>query len=181
MLKNFIKITWRSLMKKKLFVIINVTGLGVSLACGIVAYLSWDYNQKYDVQHVNADEIYRVNFVRITNGFPRKNGSCPQPLGKTIEGSISGVDEVIRFFPTGGNFRIKDDLFRIGVSAVDDNFLDVFSFPLVSGDKSALKEKGKIIISSEIKDKYFPDRDPTDELVTYINGTKRLEFCLKFK
>jgi putative ABC transport system permease protein len=178
MLKNFIKITWRSLMKKKLFVFINITGLGVSLACGIVAYLSWDYNEKYDAQHVKAEEIYRVNFVRITNGYPRKNGSCPQPLGKAIEGGISGVDEVIRYFPTGGNFRIKDDLFRIGVSAVDDNFLDVFSFPLLSGSKAALKEKGKIIISSEIKEKYFPDRDPTDELVTYINGTKRLEFII---
>ena len=165
-------------MKKKLFVFINITGLGVSLACGIVAYLSWDYNEKYDVQHVHAEEIYRVNFVRITNGFPRKNGSCPQPLGKTIEGSISGVDDVVRYFPTGGNFRIKDDLFRINVSAVDDNFLDVFTFPLISGNKEALKEKGKIIISSDIKDKYFPDHDPTDELVTYINGTKRLEFII---
>lgn len=165
-------------MKKKLFVFINITGLGVSLACGIVAFLSWDYNQKYDVQHVNADEIYRVNFIRITNGFPRKNGICPQPLAKTIEGSISGIDDVTRYFPTGGNFRIKDDLFRIGVSAVDDNFLDIFTFPLITGNKSALKEKGKIIISSEIKDKYFPDQDPTDELVTYINGTKRLEFII---
>jgi putative ABC transport system permease protein len=177
-LKNFIKITFRSLMKKKLFVIINLLGLAVALSCTIIAYLSWDYNVRYDEQHVNAESIYRINFVRITNGFPRKNGDCPEPLGSTIDGSLSGVDEVIRYFPTGGNFRIGDDLFRIGVAGVDANFLDVFTFPLVTGTKLALEDKGKIIISSEVKEKYFPDNDPTGELVTYINGDKRFEFIV---
>ncbi|RLD23617.1 MAG: hypothetical protein DRI71_04915 [Bacteroidetes bacterium] len=178
MLKNFLKITFRSLMKNKLFVAINVLGLGIALACTIIAYLSWDFNNSYDVQHENAEEIYRVNFIRITNGSPIKNGSCPSPLAATIKGSISGIDEVIRFSPTGGNFKIGDELFRIGVSAVDDNFLDVFSFPMVSGNKSALKDKGKIIISSKIKDKYFPDSEAVGQLVTYINGAKRLEFIV---
>ncbi|RLD19733.1 MAG: hypothetical protein DRI71_11400, partial [Bacteroidetes bacterium] len=165
-------------MKNKLFVTINVLGLGIALACTIVAYLSWDFNESYDIQHVNADKIHRIEFVRITNGSPRLNGNCPQPLAQTIKGSISGVDEVIRYVPTGGNFKIGDELFRIGVSAVDDNFLDVFTFPLVSGNKAALKDKGKIIISSKIKDKYFPDSEAVGQLVTYINGTKRLEFIV---
>lgn len=178
MLKNFILITFRSLLKKKLFVIINVLGLGVALACAIVAYLSWDFNQKYDIQHANAEDIYRINFVRITNGLPRKNGDCPQPLGKAIEGNLSGIDDVVRYMPTGGNLRVGDDLFRIGVSAVDANFLDVFTFPLTLGDKSALEDKGKMIISTQVKEKYFPDEDPTGKLVTYINGAKRLEFII---
>jgi putative ABC transport system permease protein len=178
MLKNFIKITYRSLMKNKLFVTINVLGLGVALACTIVAYLSWDFNNSFDVEQANADEIYRVDFVRITNGRPIKNGSCPNPLAATIKGSITGIDQVVRYVPTGGNFKIGEELFRIGVSAVDANFLDVFTFPLVSGNKSALEDKGKIIISSQIKDKYFPDIDPVGQLVTYINGTKRLEFIV---
>jgi putative ABC transport system permease protein len=178
MLRNFFKITFRSLLKNKLFVAINVFGLGVALACAIVAYLSWDFNNTYDIQHVNADKIYRVNFIRTTNGRPIKNGSCPEPLALSIKGSISGIDQVVRFSPTGGNFKIKDDLFRIDVSAVDDNFLDVFTFPLLSGSKEALKDKGKIIISSKIKDKYFPDSDPVGQLVTYINGKERLEFIV---
>jgi putative ABC transport system permease protein len=178
MLKNFFKITFRSLMKNKLFVAINVFGLGVALACTIVAYLSWDFNNTYDIQHVNADNIYRVNFIRTTNGRPIKNGSSPSPLAKTIEGSISGIDEVVRYSPTGGNFKVKDDLFGVEVSAVDDNFLDVFTFPLLSGSKEALKDKGKIIISSRIQEKYFPDNDPVGKLVTYINGNKRLEFIV---
>jgi putative ABC transport system permease protein len=178
MLKNFIKITFRSLIKNKLFVAINVLGLGVALACVIVSYLSWDFNNTYDVQHVNADKIYRINFIRTTNGSPIKNGCSPSPLAKIIDGSISGIDAVVRYSPTGGNFKIKDDLFSVEVSAVDDNFLDVFTFPLLRGSKEALKDKGKIIISSKIRDKYFPDDDPVGQLVTYINGRERLEFIV---
>lgn len=165
-------------MKNKVFVLINVLGLGIALACTIIAYLSWDFNSTYDVQHVNADKIYRVNYVRITNGQPVKNGNCPEPLANTIKGSISGVDEVIRYYPTGGNFKIGDELFQTGVSAVEDNFLEIFTFPLVIGNKSALKEKAKIIISTELQEKYFPDSDPVGQLVTYINGEKRLEFIV---
>lgn len=165
-------------MKNKLFVTINVLGLGVALACTIVAYLSWDFNNTYDVQHVNAKKIYRINFIRTTNGRPQKNGSCPTPLAKSIDGSISGIDEVIRYSPTGGNFKINDELFRISVSAVDVNFLDVFTFPLVSGNKSALKDKGKIFINSEIKQKYFPETEAVGKLVTYMNGNSRLEFIV---
>jgi len=44
-------------MKNKLFVFINVLGLGIALACCIVAYLNWDYNIKFDTQHEFADKI----------------------------------------------------------------------------------------------------------------------------
>lgn len=165
-------------MKNKLFVVINVLGLGIALSCTIIAYLSWDFNVNYDVQHVNADKIYRINFVRITNGEPIKNGDCPLPLAKTIEGSMSGIDEVIRYSPTGGNFKIGDELFRAGVAAVDDNFLDVFTFPLKLGSKEALKDKGKIIISTELVEKYFPEGDPVGKLVTYMEDNNRLEFIV---
>jgi hypothetical protein len=76
MLKNYLKITFRSLMKNKLFTFINVFGLGVALACCIVAYLNWDYNVKFDTHHLNSERIYRINFIRITNGQPVKNGDC---------------------------------------------------------------------------------------------------------
>ena len=178
MLKNYLKITFRSLLKNKLFVSINILGLGISLACVIVAYLSWDFNEKYDVQHVNADEIYRINFYREINSQIIPNGSCPQPLGDVVRSNIDQVDEVVRYFPTGGNIRIGTELFNTGVAAVDPNFLDVFTFPLVEGNKSMLQEKGQIFISSQLVEKYFPEGDPLGKPLTYINGAQRLEFVV---
>ncbi len=177
MLKNYLKITFRSLLKNKLFVFINVFGLGVALACCIVAYLNWDYNIKFDTYHENAGKIYRVNFVRITNGNPIKNGSCPLPLGHTIRESISQIDKVIRFYPADGNFKVGDELFNTWVSAVDPEFFDVFTVEMLYGDKSLLNDKRTIFISTEIREKHFPDNEnPVGEIITYINGEKRIEF-----
>lgn len=177
MLKNYLKITFRSLMKNKLFTFINVFGLGVALACCIVAYLNWDYNVKFDTYHENADKIYRVNFVRITNGNPIKNGSSPIPIGHTIRESISQIDKVIRYYPLEGDFKVGDDLFNTWVAGVDPEFFETFTIDLISGDKSLIGDKRTIFISNEIREKHFPDNEnPLGEIITYINGDERIEY-----
>lgn len=177
MLKNYFKITFRSLMKNKLFAFINIFGLGIALACCIVAYLNWDYNVKFDTYHENADKIYRVNFVRITNGKPIKNGNCPLALGNAIRESISQIDKVIRYNPTYGNFKVGDELFNTSVGAVDPEFFETFTIDLLYGDKALLKDKRTIFISTEIREKHFQGVDnPVGEVLTYIDGDKRVEF-----
>ena len=177
MLKNYIKITFRSLLKNKLFAFINVFGLGVALACCIVAYLNWEYNAKFDTYHENAHKIYRINFTRISNGQPVQVGTSPLPLGHTIKESVSQIDEVIRYYPADGNFKVGDDLFNTWVAAVDPEFFEVFTVELLTGDKSLLKDKRTIFISTKIREKHFPDNEnPVGEIITYINGEKRIEF-----
>ncbi len=177
MFKNYLKVTFRNLMKNRLFVFINVMGLGIALACCIVAFLNWDYNVKFDAYHTNADKTYFVNFVRITNGQPIKNGNAPLPLGDQIETSISQVDQVIRYYPIGGNFRVGNEVFRTSLSAVDPEFFDVFTFPMEAGSAEGLQDKQSIVISTELREKYFPDQEnPVGESLTYINGEERLDF-----
>ncbi|MCG8308620.1 MAG: ABC transporter permease [Cytophagales bacterium] len=177
MLKSYLKITFRSIKKNALFAYINVSGLGIALACCIVAYLNWDYNIKFDTYHEHAERIYRVNFVRITNGQPVKNGTSPLPLGQTIRASISQIDEVVRHFPVDGNFKVEDELFNTWVAAVDPEFFEIFTFELLAGHKALLRDKRTIFISSEIRKMHFPDHEnPLGEVITYINGDKRIEF-----
>ena len=174
MLKNYIKITFRSLWKSKAFVIINVLGMGISLACCIVAYLNYDYNVSYDKQHINADNIYRVNFIRDFQGFKTYNGITPMPIGNLIRDKIAGVDQSIRYIPNGGNFRIKDELFNTGISYADEGFLDLFTFPLRSGTKEGFKDKSNIYISSELALKYFGEEEALGQQMTNVldSGTR---------
>lgn len=176
MLKNFFKITFRSLVKNRLFVIINTLGLGITLACCIIAYLNFKFNADFDNVHKNADEIYRVNFIRITNGNPIKNGSSPGPIGNIIRESFSQVDKVIRYYPGGGNFKVGDDLFRIGVSAVEEEWFNVFSFEMIYGSSDGLKDRSTIILNEETAEKFFPGINPVGEVIKYVNNDKELEF-----
>ena len=130
MLKNYIKITFRSLWKSKVFVLINVLGMGISLACCIVAYLNYDYNSSFDIQHENADNIYRVNFIRDFQGFKTQNGITPMPVGNLIRDKIAGVEKSVRVLSGGGNFRIKDDLFNTDVFYTDEGFFRSIHFSL---------------------------------------------------
>jgi len=180
MFENYLKITFRSLMKNKLFVFINVLGMGMALACCIVAFLNWDYNAKFDAYHEKADKVYRINFVRITNGRPVKNGSCPLPLGKQIEEAIPQLGKVIRYNQVGGNFKVGNVLFRTTVAAVDPSFYDVFTFEMTAGDIAEMTDKRAILISEELKEKYFLDQtDPIGETLTYINGEQRIEYQVR--
>jgi ABC-type antimicrobial peptide transport system permease subunit len=176
MLKNFFKVTFRSLIKNRLFVIINTLGLGITLACCIIAYLNFKFNADFDEVHENANEIYRVNFVRITNGNPIKNGSSPGPLGNLMRESFSQVDKVIRYYPGGGNFKVGDDLFRIGVSAVEEEWFNVFSFEMIYGSSDGLKDRSTIFLNEETAEKFFPGINPVGEVIKYVNNDKELEF-----
>lgn len=174
MLKNYFKITLRSLWKSKIFVFINVFGMGIAMACCIVAYLNYDYNASYDVQHVNADNVYRVNFIRDFQGEKTKNGIAPMPVGNLIRDNLSGVGKVVRYIPDGGNVRIKDDLFRTSISYADKGFLDLFTFPLKEGVKADFGDKSKIFISSELATKYFGDEEALGQQITHVldSGTR---------
>lgn len=177
MFKNYLKVTLRNLLKNKLFVVINVMGLGIALACCIVAFLNWEYNVKFDTYHTGAENTYFVNFVRITNGQPIKNGNCPLPLGDQIQTSVAQVDQVIRYYPIGGNFRVGNEVFRTSLSAVDPGFFELFTFPMEVGSAEGLQDKQSIVISTDLRLKYFPDQqDPVGEILTYINGDERLDF-----
>ena len=176
MFKNYLKISFRNLMKNKLFVFINIIGLGTALACCIVAFLNWDYNTQFDAFHADTENVYRVNFVRITNGRPIKNGMSPLPLAAEIKNTLSKVDKTIRYSPIGGNFRVNNEVFRTDVSAVDPAFFEVFTFSILHGS-SDLKDKRSILISADIQVKHFPDKEnPVGETLTYISGDKRIDF-----
>lgn len=174
MLKNYFKITLRSLWKSKTFVFINVFGLGIAMACCIVAYINYDYNASYDRQHINAGNVYRVNFIRNFQGDKTKNGIAPMPLGNLIRDNISGIGHVIRYLPDDGNVRIKDDLFRTNISYADEGILDLFTFPLQAGVKSDFNDKSKIFISSELAIKYFGKEEALGQQITHVldSGTR---------
>ncbi len=177
MFKNYLKITLRNLLKNKIFVLINVIGLGMALACCIVAFLNWDYNAKFDHYHQNTDHVYRINFVRVMNDRPIKNGSCPLPLGAEVRTSVAEVDKVIRYIPMGGDFKVNNDLFRASIGAVDPEFFEVFNFPMEIGTSESVKDKRTILINTDLRDKYFPGQsDVIGKTLTFIGGDKRFDY-----
>ncbi len=167
MLKNYLKLTFRSLWKKKTFVTINVLGLAISIACAIVAYLNYDYDASFDQEHVNKETIYRLNSLRNFQGRITKYGIIPRPLGALAEDNISDFDKVANYVNPSEKFRIKDELFNTNIVFTQPSFFEIFTFQQVEGQID-ISENANIIISDELARKYFGDEDPLGKVVTQV-------------
>ena len=84
-------------------------------------------------------------------------------LGNAVRQNIPDVDEVIRYSPDAGNFRIGDELFHTEFNNVDPSFFKVFTFEFVEGHGD-LGDKSKICISDELAVRYFGAQRPLASL-----------------
>ena len=101
MFKNFFKVTVRSLFKSKVFVFINIIGLGLALSCCIVSYLNYNFAQSFDKQHENYDELYQIS-IRVENqGSSIPYGMVPMALGPFLKDDLPGIKAFSRFEPSG--------------------------------------------------------------------------------
>ncbi len=91
MLKSYLKIALRNFYRNKVFVLINALGLGVALACCIVAYLNYDFSTGFNLMHVNKDKIYNVSITKEIEGQPVEYGISPITLGPVIKAEMGDL------------------------------------------------------------------------------------------
>ena len=132
MLQNYILITLRSIVKNKIFILINVLGMGIAVACCIVAYLNWEFSSSFDQNHTNAASVYRVQSWQDYQGSRNRHALVPNPLGNVVRENFTDVDEVVRYTASQNNFRIGDEVFNSAVAYTDSTFFDLFSFEFKS-------------------------------------------------
>ncbi|UZR95661.1 ABC transporter permease [Chondrinema litorale] len=175
MFKNYILITLRNLWKNKLFVITNILGLGIAIACCIVAYLNFEFNSEFNAFHENGEKIFKVNCFRNVNGNELKYGIVPAPMGPAIASEISGVEDFVRYSGTTGNYKFDDDYFPTYTGYVDENFADIFTLEIVKGNKNALSDRSNILLSERQAEKFFPNENPIGKGITIQHNNSKIE------
>ena len=178
MLKNYILITLRSIIKNKIFILINILGMCVAIACCIVAYLNWEFSASFDKNHINAQHVYRVQSWQDYQGTRNRHALVPNPLGGIVKANFEDVNNVVRYMGSTNNFRIADDVFSTSVAYVDSAFFDLFSFTLKSGTYSALHDKSQILISDQLARKYFDSEEVVGRQISQINQGMLKEFTI---
>jgi putative ABC transport system permease protein len=173
---SYAKIAFRNLWRSKLYALINIFGLSVAIGCCTVAYLNFQYYDDFDAFHKNVDSIYRVETVRTINGKDGVWGIVPLPLGPALKKDFPSVVNAVRFAGVVAVVRSGDKVFNELLRYADDGFFDVFTFPLQSGPKDVLKDKGEAVLSSQSAVKYFGDGNPIGRqlILQYDNGEKQI-------
>jgi len=162
MIRNYFKIAWRNLMKNKVFSFINIVGLSVGITVCLMIYLFIINELNTDGFHRNGQNIYRVVRVINNDGKKAQVSYLSGPYGPTLLSEYKG--EIIRSVRVNPN----DDLFSIGTQSfhekkvvdVDTDFFQLFTFPLLRGDKrTVLKEPHSVVLSETTAKKYFTSVD----------------------
>lgn len=173
MLQNYLKITFRNIIRHLGYSLINIAGLSVGMASFILILLFAMYEISYESHHVNADRIYRVNVEqRLTNQVFRAQTS-PVPLAETLYNEVPDVIQFARFqsLPTFLVRHKEQRYYEKEVVFTDQGTLEMFTFPILKGDKkTALKEPNTVVITEEMAAKYFGIQDPIGKSLAVENN-----------
>ena len=164
MFKNYLLIALRNAMRNKFYVIVNVLGLGLGLACCLSAYLLVAYNLEFDAYFEDTEHIYRVQ--RTLQDKKASSGVAeiiPLPLAASAVEEISGVEEASRIYAARELLRNEDDVFSEYIGFVDTNFFDLFAFQSVFGETESFSGQDKIVLSDKLAAKFFDDQNPVGE------------------
>ncbi|MFC1493379.1 ABC transporter permease [candidate division KSB1 bacterium] len=171
MLKNYLKIAFRNIMKQKMYSFINISGFALGMAACFLILLWIDYEVNYDDFHAKRDNIYRL-INRTERGiFSVTEGA----FGPALVRDVPEIVDYARVFPANKRLLTYDNKsLYYSERLVDPSFFRVFSYPFLHGDPvTALSDPGSIIITEKIADDLFGGQDPTGKTII-INGNNSL-------
>lgn len=168
MFRNYLKVTFRHLIRHKAFSLINIAGLAIGMACSIFILL-WVQNElSYDRFHANLDKIYRI--TGSAGDFKAAVNAAAMP--SEIQKRIPGIERTVRLsHPSTGVFEYGANKFEEkNYFYADSTFLRVFSFPLLKGDpNTALNRPDAVLITARTAQKYFGNSDPVGKILRQDN------------
>ena len=166
-----LKSTYRNIVSKPLFFIVNILGLSAGITC--VAFISlYIFNEiQYDKFHEKHENIYRIEGKIKSQSFP----ITPAPLANWCDENFSEIEFSSRiYYPFFESFnyltynentiQVEEPLF------VDPDFFEIFSFDIILGDpKAKFLDKYSIILTKSLAEKIFPNENPVGKTIKY-NG-----------
>jgi putative ABC transport system permease protein len=175
MLYHNLKLAFRNLSRHKTVSFINIFGLSIGLASCIIIGL-YAYNElSFDTFSNNHNYIYRINKNTNEKGKQaQQDAITPGKLAPATVQSIPEVAAAARFRPWFNEMLVSYDTVRLkldDVAYADESFLQMFSFPLLKGNKNtALIEPSTAVITESTAKKYFGNADPIGKTIITLNN-----------
>lgn len=173
MIKNYLIIGIRNLLRNRLNSVINLLGLALGIACCLLIILYVQHEVSYDDFHVHKNHLFRVSNIMNLGGNEDHYALSSMAVAPGLKDAYPAVEDYVRFLYSSGQTAVKyqDRLFNENaIYLVDPQVFDVFTYPLLQGDPStALTDPGTIVLTARMADKYFGSEDPLSKMLE-LNG-----------
>jgi len=193
MLRNFVKIAWRNLIRNRTFSIINIVGLSFSVAFCLLLFFYIRKEQSYDNFSENKYRLFRFESTSIWGSSGTKPNShlfsfltkdndidnllsTPLIIGRDMKQNFPEVKSFTRFLDDDSRMvRINKQVFRVKHTLyADDNFFKTFSFRIIKGNPEALKVSARnVVISEEMAQKYFGNTEALGKTIRLIDDSSQ--------
>ncbi len=165
MFKNYLKIAWRNLTRRKGHAFINIGGLAVGIAVCLLIFIIVQFELSFDNYHQKKDRIYRVlTEYHHPNTDVFYGVSNPYALPQDIKIALPQLEEVAAFYAAGNSQILVIDEAgnttkkfkeKNGVYVSQPSLFDIFDFQWLAGSPTSLRDPNNVILTKETAIKYF--------------------------
>jgi len=188
MIKTYIKLALRSLLKNRTFSFINIFGLAIGLTCCLLITLYIYHELSYDAHQKLGDRLYQLGTLSINEGKEERRGRTPAPMAKAMQQEYPEIEKTARLMKA---FQDDKTLFRYTEGGqlksfyedkgylADSTFFQLFTYHFKEGNPAtALRDPSSIVISEEIARKLF-GKAPALNKVVHVNSNTNGAFDFK--
>jgi putative ABC transport system permease protein len=172
--KNLLKYSLRSFKRQRTYVIINILGLSIGIACSLFIAFYIINEKGFDRFNTRHKRVFRVIQKNNYDGQDFMAAYCPSILGPSLQEEIPEIEEFLRMSrkgPTIVEFDGKSFTEEHLIEA-DSSFFDIFSIPVIKGNPAhLLNAPRKLVLSESTARKIFGDSDPIDKLIKIGSDT----------
>ncbi|MEM1128851.1 MAG: ABC transporter permease [Bacteroidota bacterium] len=155
MLRSYVQVAARSLLRHKGLSFVNVAGLSLGVACCLLALLFARHEHAVNTIFPEVDQLYRVDSVwrEATMGLPL---TTMAPVGETLAREYPEVTDQVRLYLMAGTVRLGAESWRKSVMMADTTLFEVFDLPLLHGDPAtALREPRSVVVTADVAAELF--------------------------
>jgi putative ABC transport system permease protein len=170
MLNNLIKHSLRAFRRQRSYIIINIIGLSIGIACSLLIALYVYYEESYDRFNVKKDRIYDIalNF-RIGGQELFTEAMTSYPVGGTLLREFPEVEDFLRMRRMYGAATVtynNQTYDEENILEADSSFFNFFTIPVLKGDpKTLLSAPRKVVLSTSLSKKIFGNENPVDKIL----------------
>ncbi|MBB6130295.1 ABC transporter permease [Mucilaginibacter lappiensis] len=171
MIKNYLKIAWRNLIKNKASSFINVGGLAVGMTVAMLIGL-WIWDElSFDKYHQNYDRVAMVMQNEVFNGNINTGTPIPLPLDAELRKSYGSNFKHLALSSWTNSHILNVDDKKVSYKG---NFMgaeapEIFSLRMLRGSRGALKDRSSILISQSVAKALFGNADPMNKVIRLDN------------
>ncbi|MEO6638793.1 MAG: ABC transporter permease [Ginsengibacter sp.] len=164
MIKNYLKITFRNLVRHKAFSVINIAGLAIGIASCMLLFIVVNYELSYDKFQPNYKRIYRVvTQDKFSDGMtynPGVPGAALKALRVAMPNLLFGAinstyGSQVTVNATGTSSPGEKFVEKTGIFFCEPDYFKVFSYKWLEGNPAVLAEPGTIVLTQKTAEKYF--------------------------